>query len=181
MDSLKNAHFAQIANSMKYYYVGIDIFHDRLLTPFEFIENIVSSYYGIKQKQVYVITEENRKKYILDHNQITNLLNGQKLVNYLSGPESRFLLCTTFNCDPSIQQETKHLNLPFDLMHPYSKGYTNREIFNSLSDALNYAKSIPGKHIEEMFIVPLDHTTILLDELYGEEFISYLRRQMEYL
>lgn len=177
MNELKGQHFAEIMNNNKYYFVGIDIYHDKLMTPYNFIDQIVSGYHGIKINQVYIMTENQRNKYVLDYNRIKKVIAGNRLINYGNLGEDQYLLCAQFNCDPSIQPVSKDKNFDFDLMHPYSKGYTHRRIFDNLSELFEYVKTIPSELVKEMHLIPMKSTCTLMDDIFGKEFIYYLNSQ----
>ncbi|MER2000081.1 MAG: hypothetical protein ABS882_09910, partial [Lysinibacillus sp.] len=103
-------HYGEIAKKMQYYFIGIDVFHDRFMTAYEFVEQVATSNMPIQTNDLYVMTAEARKKYVLDFKQIQQLLDGTlKFAGNLFFNENNILLCVKFKESDTNSQ------------HPYSQ------------------------------------------------------------
>ena len=167
--NLVKEHYSNIANTMKYYYVGIDIFHNRLLTPFEFVERIATNCQTIKDDEIYVMTEEARKKRVLDFDQIKQLIDGTlKFAGNLFFNENSILLCVKFKDKPSN-------SVVCNLQHKYrDEEFVYSKYFTSIGELMKYVKSLSLHSVKDMYIVPLEATCVRLDKIYGDYFISFL-------
>ena len=161
-------HYSNIANTMKYYFIGIDIFHDRLLTPFQFVEQIAQSNYEILDSDLYVMTAEARKKYVLDIEQVKQLLEGTlKFAGNLFFNENNILLCVKFADNP--------VAIKCNEAHPYSEeDYVHSKFFTSIGQLMKHVKELPLQTVKEMHIVPVEAACVRLDKLYSDYFIRFL-------
>lgn len=165
-------HYGEIAKSMKYYFIGIDVFHDRLMTAYEFVEQIANTEMPIQTSDLYVMTKQARKKYVLDIQQIKQLLDGSlKFAGSLFFNENNILLCVKFKNDArDVDVLTKCAK-----SHPYcQQQIVHSKFFTSIGQLMKFVKTLSLAKIEEMHIVPVDAACVRLDKLYSDYFVHYL-------
>lgn len=166
-------HYGDIAKTMKYYFIGIDIFHDRLMTAYEFVEQIAKTDLPIQTSDLYVMTKQARKKYVLDFNQIKQLLDGSlKFAGSLFFNENNILLCVKFKEEDAtnIDVLTKCTS-----SHPYcQQQVVHSKFFTSIGQLMKFVKTLSLQTVAEMYIVPVDAACVRLDKLYSDYFINFL-------
>lgn len=166
-------HYGDIAKTMKYYFIGIDVFHDRLMTVYEFVEQVAKADLPIRTTDLFVMTEKARKKYVLDFSQIKQLLDGTlKFEGNLFFNENNILLCVKFK-----ETEALHIQLQTKCTknHPYCQQQAvHSQFFTSIGQLMKHVKAIPLQHVAEMFIIPVEAASVRLDKLYTDYFIGFL-------
>ncbi|MGY4797183.1 hypothetical protein ACVNNN_19685 [Lysinibacillus fusiformis] len=178
MSQAKEGHLSHISRNIKLYFLGGGYFLDEFITPYEYVEKHVSSYNPMKNNELYLLTQNEKEKYVINFDTIRNYINGTGKIDISNLYDvDQIGLSVLFNCNPNIQpicvSQGKHFD--FDLMRTYGIGYIHIKTFNSTTDLLNYVKTIPTSLVKNMNIFPLNKFT-LLEDIYGEDMLYYLNR-----